>query len=145
MLAMAMQESDDMDSTDTSKGSDKPSSNFSPFNLNAAELGELGCDMSCAQSLGQHASDYDIPRAVGYVIYGLRGGTAIGGACDFLNYHRDGSTGWLDCYGKSCQCDCGSGGCKAYKDAIADAANQLLQHPSYGTAGYRVCEKVPHI
>lgn len=144
MLAMAMQESNDMDSTDTSKGHSSGSSNFSPFNLNADELSHLGCDMGCAQSLGQYSTDYNIPKAVGFVIQGLRG-SALGGACDFLNYHRDGSSGWDACKGKGCTCDCGWGGCKAYKDAIRDAAEQVLSNPSYGTAGYRVCEKVPHI
>jgi hypothetical protein len=145
ILAMAMLESDKMDKTDTSKGKDKGSSNFSPFNVNAAELKLLGCDMSCAQSLGQFTSDYNIDKALMYVLKGLRGGSAIGGACDFLNYHRDGSTGWNTCMGKGCDCDCGKAGCKAYKDGIADSANLILKHPGYAVNGNRVCETIPHI
>ena len=142
---MAMLESDKMDKTDTSKGSTKGKSNFSPFNVNADELKLLGCDLSCAQSLGQYAGKYNIDKAVEYVLKALRGGTAIGGACDFLNYHRDGSTGWNACKGKGCNCDCGTKGCKAYKDGIADSANQILKNPGYGTNGNRVCEKIPWI
>jgi hypothetical protein len=90
---MAMQESDNMDQTDTSKGTSSGSSNWSPFNMNMDQLSRLGCDSACARSLGQYDGSYDIDKAVYYLVKGLRGGTAIGGTCDFLNYHRDGYTG----------------------------------------------------
>lgn len=144
VLAMAMIESDDMCSTDTSKGSSSGRSNFSPFNLNADELSKLGCNMACAQGLGQHCSSYNVPAAVQYVLRGLRG-SALGNACDFLNYHRDGSTGWSACKGHPCGCSCNGKGCDLYQGAVADGAKQILGNHEYGTMGYRVCEKVQHI
>lgn len=144
VLAMAMQESDKMDQTDTSKGSSGPSSNWSPFNMNMDQLSRIGCDSSCAESLGQYSYDYDIDTAVYYVLVGLRGGTAIGGTCDFLNFHRGGYTGWTECQGQSCSCDC-TYDCKAYKDATADSSNTILEDTSYFTNGERVCQSVPHV
>jgi len=143
--AMVMQESDKMDKSDTSKGSSGGSSNWSPWNMNMDELGYLGCDYNCAKSLGQYDGKYNLDRAVYYLLKGLRGQSSIGGACDLMNFHRDGSTGWKACKGQGCNCDCGSKGCKAYKDATADAANQILKDQSIFTNGKRVCEKVPHI
>merc|ERR1719482_2497604 len=77
--AMAMQESDKMDKTDTSKGTTGGSSNWSPWNMNMDELGHLGCNSACAQSLGQYDGRYDINKAVGFLLKGLRGQTSIGG------------------------------------------------------------------
>merc|ERR1712232_229577 len=143
--AMAMQESDKMDKTDTSKGTSGGSSNWSPWNMNMDELGYLGCDFNCAKGLGQYAGKYNIDAALGYLLKGLRGQSSIGGACDLMNFHRDGSTGWNACKGKGCSCDCGTKGCKAYKDATADAANIILKDSSILMGGKRVCEKVPYI
>merc|ERR1719387_1180812 len=144
VIAMASQESDKMDKSDTSKGTSSGKSNWSPFNMNMDQLSYLGCDSTCAKSLVQSASKYDIDKAVHYLVKGIRGGTKIGGTCDFFNFHRDGTTGWKTCKGKSCKCDCGHGGCEAYKDALADAAHQILDHKDF-TGGKRYCEKVPHI
>merc|ERR1711907_925892 len=146
VLAMAMIESDNMDSTDRSKGSSGGRSNWSPFNMNMDELKLLGCDEGCAKGLGQSSGSYDIPGAVGYVLAGLRGGTEIGDTCDFLNFHRDGTSGWKACKGKGCGCGGGEcKGCAQYAGAVADAAQQIIKNTQYGTEGYRVCESVQHI
>jgi hypothetical protein len=145
VIAMASQESDKMDKTDTSKGSSSASSNWSPFNMNMDQLELLGCDKTCAKSLGQSASHYNIDKAVHYVVKGIRGGTKIGGTCDFMNFHRDGRTGWKTCLHKSCKCDCGSKGCKAYKDATADGAHQIADNKWDFTGGKRYCESLAHI
>jgi hypothetical protein len=143
VLAIAMQESDSMEKTDTSKhGGAK---NVSPFNMNLSELSLLGCNSQCADALGQHSSDYDWNGSVSWLLKGLRGGTAIGSTEDFLNYHRGGTTGWKDCKGKGASCDCGKYGCKAYRDAVADGAKLLLKSPSTMGNGQRVCEKVPYV
>jgi palmitoyl-protein thioesterase len=143
VLSIAMQESDSMEKTDTSKSGG--AKNVSPFNMNLDELALLGCDSACADGLGQGAGGYDFEASVMWLLKGLRGGTPIGDTEDFLNYQRDGVTGWKACKGKGPGCDCGSKGCKAYRDAIADAANLLLQEPSTMANGQRVCENTPHI
>jgi hypothetical protein len=135
-----------MSRTDTSKGSSGGRSNWSPFNMNMDQLSHMGCDEGCAKSLGQSSGSYDIGRAVGLVVDGLRGSTSIGSGCDFLNFHRDGITGWEKCKGGgACSCDCGGKGCNAYRAAVGDGATQILSNTKYGTMGYRVCESVPHI
>jgi hypothetical protein len=144
VLAMAMIESDDMCSTDTSKGSTGPSANFSPFNLNADELSKRGCNLAYAQGLGQHCGLYNVNASVKYVLMGLRG-SQLGNACDFLNFHRDGSTGWQACKSNPCGCSCNGNGCDRYQGAVADGAKQILANHKYGTEGYRVCESVQHI
>merc|ERR1712187_821365 len=144
LLAMAMQESENMDMTDTSKGSSGPASNWSPFNLNMDALNRLGCDSSCAMAMGQYFNDYNVDLAVFYVLKGLRGGTDIGSTCDFLNFHRGGESGWQECLGQSCDCNC-EYDCRAYKDAIADAANRMRDDTSYYTNGKRVCQDIPHV
>ena len=143
VLAMAMQESDSMEKTDTSKHGG--ATNVSPFNMNFDELGMLGCDESCARGLGQYSGSYDISASIMWLLKGIRGGSQIGTTEDFLNYHRDGVTGWKACRGKGSGCDCGSKGCKAYRDAVADAANLLLESPSTMANGQRVCEEIKHI
>lgn len=145
VLAMAMIESDSMDSTDTSKGSSGGKSNWSPFNLNMDYLNAVGCDESCARSLGQSSGSYDINGAVRYVLDGLRGLSGIGDTCDFIHYHRYGKTGWEACKGKGCFCDDDCKGCSDYAAAVADGAQQILKNTKYGTDGYRVCEEVPHV
>jgi hypothetical protein len=143
VLSVAMQESDSMAKTDTSKSGG--AKNVSPFNMNLSELAKLGCDSSCANGLGQSQGSYDWNGSVRWLLQGIRGGTAIGDTNDFFNYHRDGTTGWNLCKGKGPSCDCGSKGCKAYRDAIADSARELLKSPSTMANGQRVCEKVPYI
>jgi hypothetical protein len=145
VLAMAMIESDDMDSTDTSKGSSGGRSNWSPFNLNLDELELMGCDEGCARGLGQSSGSYDLGAAVGYVLDGLRGSTPLGDTCDFINYHRYGKTGWNNCKGQGCGCSKKCTGCAEYASALADGAQQILKDTQYGTEGYRVCESVNHI
>lgn len=146
IMAMAMIESDNMDKTDLSKGHSRGKANWSPWNMNTDQLKALGCDESCAQSLGQHDGSYDIPKAIGLLLKGLRGQSSIGDACDFLHYHRDGSTGWNAGKGKGCEFSSSScKGCREYAQAVADGASQILKNPDYGTQGYRVCEKVPHL
>ena len=98
VLAMAMQESDSMEKTDTSKHGG--ATNVSPFNMNFDELGMLGCDESCARGLGQYSGSYDISASIMWLLKGIRGGSQIGTTEDFLNYHRDGVTGWKACRGK---------------------------------------------
>lgn len=146
IMAMAMIESDDMDSTDTSKGSSGGSSNWSPWNMNLDYLEKVGCDLGCARGLGQSSGSYDISSAVSYVLQGLRGDPAIGDACDFLHFHRYGSTGWEDGKGKGCGYESSKcKGCSDYASAAADGATQILKNHQYGTDGYRVCESVPHV
>lgn len=143
VLAMAMQESDSMQKTDTSKDSHGGAKNVSPFNLNLSELGYLGCDKSCANSLGSHSSNYNVPKSVFYVLKGIRGGTQIGSTEDFMNFHRGGSTGWKQCKGKvGCEC---SYGCKAFRNAIADMAKELLRDPRNMADGKRLCRNVKHV
>merc|ERR1719359_904157 len=125
VMAMAMIESDSMDKTDTSKGSSSGRSNWSPWNMNMDQLKALGCDETCARSLGQHSGSYDIPKATGLLLKGLRGQSSIGTACDFMHYHRYGSTGWNAGKGKGCgfeipKCK----GCNHYAQAVADGARQ---------------------
>jgi hypothetical protein len=142
VLAMAMQEGA-AEEADPEKGTEGPQSNWSPFNMNMHQLNKLGCDDSCAMSLGQHSYDYDIDKAVLYVLKGLRGGTGIGSTCDFLNFHRGGSSGWEDCRGEPCSCDC-QYDCKTYKDAQADSTRTILADTSLLTSGKRVCQEVGH-
>jgi hypothetical protein len=142
VLAMAMQEGAAFEA-DTDKGTEGPESNWSPFNMNMDQLNRLGCDSSCATSLGQYSGDYDVDKAVLYVLKGLRGGTDIGSTCDFLNFHRGGSSGWEDCRGEPCSCDC-QYDCKTYKDAQADSTRTILADTSLLTSGKRVCQEVGH-
>ena len=61
VIMLAMLEDDTMTSSDLSKGRNDPSSNFSPWNMNADVLSHLGCDLDCARALGQamaHAFTY---------------------------------------------------------------------------------------
>ena len=104
VLAIAMQESDSMDKTDTSKTG--LAKNVSPFNLNLAELALLGCDAQCANGLGQNSRTYNLQEATYWLLKGVRGTGAVGSTDDFLNYHRGGSTGWRACKGKGSGCDC---------------------------------------
>ena len=76
---------------------------------------------------------------------GPRGTSPIAQTEDFLNFHRDGTTGWKACKGRGSGCDCGSKGCKAYRDAVADSAQILLKDPSTMANGQRVCENIAHI
>jgi len=120
VLYLAMQESNLMDETDTSKGSAQPASNFCPFNMNVDFLSLVGCDLACAQALGQRYAEYDIPSCVRYLLRGLRGeweirgeiraggGAHSGSACGFLDFHRGGRTGFDNAIGaQSCVADCG--------------------------------------
>jgi len=108
------------------------------------QLSRIGCDSSCAKSLGQYSSNYDIDKSVKYVLKGLHRGTDISGTCDFLNFHRVVYTGWQDCRGQSCSCDC-TYDCKAYTDATADSANIIRRDTSYLTNGKHVCQNVPRV
>jgi len=144
IMAMAMIESDSMDKTDTSKGSSSGKANWSPWNMNTDQLQALGCNIGCARSLGQSDGSYDIPAAVRLVLRGLRG--ALGDACDFMHYHRYGSTGYKSGKGKGCGYESSScKGCSLYAQAVGDGATQILENTHYGTEGYRVCEKVQHV
>ena len=144
VLAIAMQESDSMDKTDTSKTG--LAKNVSPFNLNLAELALLGCDAQCANGLGQNSSTYNLQEATYWLLKGLRGTGAVGSTDDFLNYHRGGSTGWRACKGKGSGCDCVPLQCRAYRDAIADAAMILLKQGKESMIdGERVCEDIKHV
>lgn len=148
VMAMAMLESDKMDHSDTSKGTSSGKSNFSPWNMNADFLQVLGCDIHCAQRLGQTSGSFDIPGALRYVLEGIRGtNPTLGGICDFFHFHRYGSTGWKSGKGKGCGYESGSDckGCSSYAAAIADGAKQILDKHELGTDGYRVCEKVVHV
>lgn len=150
VMAMAMQETYNMDTADTSKGDDRPESNFSPWNMNADFLSRVGCDMRCAQALGQGPyTATQIGNAVYFLLKSLRGGTAVGNACAVLNFHRGGYSGWRDC--RDCWCDC-QYDCKAFRDAQADAASLLLASQGYmsphtgsSSFGTRVCMDVPHV
>jgi len=145
VMAMAMIESDDMCKTDTSKGSSSGKSNWSPWNMNLDYLQKVGCDLGCARGLGQSCGAYDIGKALGYVLQGLRG-SAIGDTCDFMHFHRYGETGWEDGKGKGCGYESSKcKGCSNYASAVADGATQILANTAYGTQGYRVCEKVQHV
>jgi len=145
-MAMAMIESDDMDKTDRSKGSSSGKSNWSPWNMNLDYLEKVGCDLGCARGLGQSSGSYNIGDALNYVLQGLRGAPGIGDTCDFLHFHRYGSTGWEDGKGKGCGYESSKcKGCSAYASAVADGASQILTNHAYGTEGYRVCEKVYHV
>jgi len=109
------------------------------------QLSALGCDASCARGLGQSEGDYNIPAALNYLLQGLRG-SALGTACDFLHYHRYGSTGWKSGKGKGCGYESSKcKGCSSYANAVADGAKQILGHHSYAQDGHRVCEKVQHV
>jgi hypothetical protein len=141
---MAMIESDDMSHSDRSKGTSGGSSNWSPWNMNMDQLQHMGCDSACAKSLGQGPS-FDVDKAMDYLLSGLRGETDIGDACDFMHFHRDGTTGWNACKGRGCSCEGECKGCSSYTMAVADGAKQILADPSLGTAGNRVCESIPHI
>lgn len=148
VMAMAMLESDKMDKSDTSKGTSGGSSNFSPWNMNADFLKLLGCDIHCAQKLGQHSGDFDIPGALKYVLEGIRGkNSKLGSICDFFHYHRYGSTGWKAGKGKDCSYESSTSckGCSSYASAIADGAWQINDKHELGEDGYRVCEKVVHV
>jgi len=147
VLAIAMIESDKMDKSDTSKGTTGGSSNWCPYNLNMDYLGELGCSKSCAQGLGQSKSSFNIPACTKYLLQGLRGGSAIGDTCDFMHFHRYGTTGWNSGKGKGCGYESSSNckGCSDYVKAVADGAQQIIANPSYASDGHRVCEKVVHV
>jgi len=145
ITAMAMIESDKMDHSDTSKGTSGGSSNWSPWNMNMDQLSHLGCDESCAKSLGQQKGSFDVPKALRYLLSGLRGETEIGDTCDMMHFHRDGSTGWSKCKGKGCGCSSGCSGCSDYIDGVADGAKQIIADPSIGLTGKRACETIHHI
>ena len=56
------------------------------------QLSYLGCDSSCARSLGQFGfGEGAVHSAMGYLLAGLRGETSIGDTCDFMHFHRDGN------------------------------------------------------
>jgi hypothetical protein len=146
VLAIAMIESDKMDKTDTSKGTSGGSSNWSPFNMNMDYLSKVGCNSACAKGLGQYHGSYNIPSAVRYLLAGLRGTGGIGDTCDFMHFHRYGSTGWKTGKGKGCGYESSTcKGCSDYVKAVADGAKQILANTAYGTEGNRVCEKVQHV
>jgi len=146
IMAMAMIESDSMDKTDTSKGSSAGKSNWSPWNMNLDYLEKVGCNLACARGLGQSSGSYNIPAAVRYVRQGLQGAAAIGDACDFLHFHRYGSTGWEAGKGKGCGFESSScKGCSDYAKGVADGASQILANTQLGTDGSRVCEKIYHV
>jgi len=113
--------------------------------MNTDFLSRSGCDQRCAQGLGQYRHNFNIPAALRYVLMGIRG-SPIGDICDFMHFHRYGSTGWEDGKGKGCgyeshRCV----GCRAFASAQADAAQQILDNPSLATEGWRVCENIPHV
>lgn len=148
VIVMAMIEDDKMTSSDQSKGDANPSANFSPWNMNADALNRLGCDLACAQELGQARDQWDVHRALRYLLRGLRGTEAIGSACDFLNFHRGGWTGWqhvLSMKGHVCSTDCEPYGCRGYKDSVVDGTSRMLADPEYIDDGRRVCEDLDHV
>jgi hypothetical protein len=147
VLAIAMIESDHMDTSDTSKGTTGGSSNWCPYNLNMDYLNQVGCDKVCAQSLGQHKSSFNMGACTSYLLNGLRGDPAIGDTCDFMHFHRYGKTGWESGKGKGCGYEDGSKckGCSDYPRAVADGAEQILANHDYAFNGNRVCENVRHV
>lgn len=110
------------------------------------QLSYLGCDEACAKSLGQGGfGQGQVDSAMQYLLAGLRGETRIGDTCDFMHFHRDGTTGWNACKGRGCGCSSKCKGCSDYVNGVADGAKQILAKPEYGLDGSRVCESISHI
>ena len=81
-----------------------------------------------------------------YLLLGLRGTERVGDACDFLNFHRGGYSGWGAGRAEPCAGDCGGvyRGCCEYKDGIVDGTQRLLEEAAYMRDGRRVCEDIQH-
>jgi len=167
VLFAAMLESDTMSSTDVEHKSTGGSSNWSPLNMNQGALLKHNATQPQIEALGQQAYEFaegqvgdKIDNAVKWFVKGIRGGTDIGTACDWYNFHRGGETGWANCQawnkdpswkGNLCTCDCGQKvngdnmSCKQFKEAVTDGISLIMFNPELRTNGVRVCEDVTPI